>query len=167
MGHVSPNYFFQRINNIVQNSPPRGLDKILAESRKQPLSSGDELELMTARQLIRQEEGFGILALATQFERAKILVPRSFGNVWLRFHPKAQLIQVGESDMAVMHTLDQMVSNGGGQRGPCLDLRHHSPSVTRLVLLTWVYSPKTKRPNWSPNCLTCSRSSAARKRSAN
>jgi hypothetical protein len=31
----------------------------------------------------------------------------------------------------------------------------------------WDYSPNTKRPNWSPNCLTCSGSWAARKRSAN
>src|SRR5277367_1359982 len=29
------------------------------------------------------------------------------------------------------------------------------------------YSPNTKRPNWSPNCLTCSGSLAARNRSAN
>jgi len=84
---------------------------------------------------MRQKKGFWIPPLAAELERAKIFAPRSLGNFWLRFHPKAQLIQVGESDVAVVHALDKMVSNGGGQRGPSLDLRHHSPGVTHLVLL--------------------------------
>src|ERR1700722_16234045 len=45
-----------------------------------------------------------------------------------------------------------MSANSGGQVGPRFDLRN--------------YSPKTKRPNLSPKCLTCSGSLAARNRSA-
>src|SRR5580704_1648505 len=51
-----------------------------------------------------------------------------------------------------------MVTNGGGEPRPGLDLH---------CLQSGNYSPNTKRPNWSPNCLTCSGSLAARKRSAN
>ena len=65
---------------------------------------------------MRQEEGFWIPTLAAEFERAKILIPRSFGHLWLRFHPKPQLIQVIEIDVAIVHALDQMVANGGGKR---------------------------------------------------
>jgi hypothetical protein len=100
----------------------------------------DELKLLTACHLVSEKKGLWIPPLAAQFERAKILAPWSFGNFWLRFHPKAQLIEVGESDMAVVHALDQMVSNRDGQREPSLDLRHQSPAcppgLTRLVLLT-------------------------------
>jgi hypothetical protein len=51
-----------------------------------------------------------------------------------------------------VHALHQMGADGGGEAGPRFDLRH--------------YSPKTKRPNSSPKCLTCSGLLAARNRSA-
>jgi hypothetical protein len=51
-----------------------------------------------------------------------------------------------------VHALHQMGADGGGEAGPRFDLRH--------------YSPKTKRPNSCPKCLTCSGLLAARNRSA-
>jgi len=70
---------------------------------------------MTTCNLVSQKERFWIPAFAAEFERAKVLVPRSFGGVWIGFHPEPQLVQVGEADISVVHALDQMVTNGGGK----------------------------------------------------
>jgi hypothetical protein len=70
---------------------------------------------MTACNLMRKKESFGIAAFAAEFERPKILIPWTFGHLWLRFHPNPQLIQVIEIDVAIVHAIDQMVTNAGGK----------------------------------------------------
>jgi len=38
------------------------------------------------------------------------------GHIWLGFHPKSQLVEVFEANVAVVHALDQVVANGAGSR---------------------------------------------------
>ncbi len=84
----------------------------------------DRLKLLSFRKLPGQEEGFWITAVTAKLERAEILVPLTFGDVWLRFHPMPQLVQIVEADVPVAHAFDQMITNSGGKPGPSLDLRH-------------------------------------------
>src|SRR5215472_17613662 len=98
------------------------------------------------------QECFRIAAFAAQLERAEVLVPQPFRYFRFGFHPETQLIEIVQADLAVVHSLDQMSANGGGQPRPRFDLRH--------------YSPKTKRPSSSPRRFTCSGSLAERNRSA-
>src|ERR1035438_9438814 len=94
----------------------------------------------------------GLLAVAAQFERAEVLEPRPRGDVRSGFQPTTEPIEVVEADVAVAHSIDQMVAEGGGNARPAFNLRH--------------YSPKTKRPSWSPSCFASSGLLALRKRSA-
>jgi hypothetical protein len=66
-------------------------------------------------------------------------------------HPHSQMEQTG------MHRSFVVSSPPKGVELGCL----------RMTRDCGTYSPKTKRPKWLPNCLTCSGSSAARKRAAN
>src|SRR5271155_5845227 len=111
-----------------------------------------ELEFFAGRCLAREKECLGIFALAAEFEWAEIFEPWSFGNVRFCLQPNAKTVEVVQADIAVMHTLDQMVPNGCWDARPGFDRGH--------------YSPKTKRPNSSPRRLACCGSLAARKRSA-
>jgi hypothetical protein len=96
-------------------------------------SRSPALEAAPNGHLAGKQKRPGISALATELERAEILVPRSFWHIGLRFHPEAELIQILEADIALMHALDQVIPKSGGKFGPGLDLRHsftrqHSPA---------------------------------------
>jgi len=71
------------------------------------------------------------ICLRRKVERTEILVPRCLGDVWLGFHPKPQLVEVFEANVAVAHSLDQMIAHGGGQPSPSLDL--HSSALVLVA----------------------------------
>jgi hypothetical protein len=73
------------------------------------------LEPLALSHLIRQKKGFRIPALAAEFEGAKVLLPRPLRDFRPQFHPKAEQVQVIETDVAVVHPLDQMVTDGSGE----------------------------------------------------
>src|ERR1051326_6695034 len=75
-----------------------------------------------------------------------------FWHLGLGFHPVTQLVQVGQTDITVAHTIYEVVAYSRGKPGPRLDLRHHSP--------------KMKRPISLPNRLTSLGSVSERNRSA-
>jgi hypothetical protein len=54
-----------------------------------------------------EKKSFCVFAVATQFERAEILVPRFFWNFGSRFNPDAKLVQVLEADLAITHAFDR------------------------------------------------------------
>ncbi len=85
--------------------------------------TGQPFRSLTGKQKCLRE-----LAFAAKLERAEILVPRSVGHHRSRFDPNAQLVEVFQADIAVVHGLDEMVANGGGKPGPSFDLRHASPT---------------------------------------
>jgi hypothetical protein len=76
----------------------------------------------------------------------------TFGDTRSCLQPGPETVDVVEARVTVVHALDQMIANGCGDARPGLDLGH--------------YSPKTRRPNSSPNRLACCGSLAARKRPA-
>ena len=79
------------------------------------LDWGISLKPMSSRNLMRQEESLRIAAFATKLERAEVFVPRAFRDFRLGFHPKPQLVQIVKTNVAVVHALDQMVTNGSGE----------------------------------------------------
>ena len=111
------------------------------------------LHFLTGGCLARSKESFRILPFAAKLERTEILKPFAKGNNRSAFHPKSQLIQIPNRNIAVMHSLNQVVSNCCRQAGPDFDLGH--------------YSPKTIRPNSSPSRFASAGLSEARNRSAN
>jgi hypothetical protein len=65
----------------------------------------EESKWLTLGRLPLEEERLGELGFAGNLERPEVLVPITLRNFGLRFYPKAQLIQVGESDGAVAHAI--------------------------------------------------------------
>jgi hypothetical protein len=90
----------------------------------------------------------GILALSAEFERAEILEPGTFGDIPSGLQPDPETVEVVEAHVTVVHA----IANGCADARPGLDLGR--------------YSPKTRRPNSSPNRLAGCGSLAARKRPA-
>lgn len=83
--------------------------------------SGRGLESPACCYLSSEKKSFRVLAFATQFERAEILVPgfsRHFGS---GFNPDAKLVQVFEADLAITHALDQVVTDRSRETRPCFD----------------------------------------------
>jgi hypothetical protein len=70
-----------------------------------------ELKFLSCSSLARQKKRFRVLAFPAQLERAKFFVPKSLGYIWLRLYPNSQLIEILQTDLAVMHTLYQMGTN--------------------------------------------------------
>jgi hypothetical protein len=70
-----------------------------------------ELKFLPCSGLPRQKKRFRVSALPAQLERAKVFVPRSLGYIWLRLYPNSQLIEILQTDLAVMHTLYQVGTN--------------------------------------------------------
>ena len=76
--------------------------------------------------------------------------------IWLRINDLDEKAQV--------QGLDRICTGVGDFETP---LAFRDLGNLRIAAAVCPYSPKTKRPNWSPNCFTCSGSLAARNRSAN
>jgi hypothetical protein len=74
------------------------------------------LKPLPFRRLTGQKKGFWIATLAAKLEGAEVLVPQTFRDVWLRFHPEPKLVQVVEANIAIVHTSDQVVAYRSGQR---------------------------------------------------
>lgn len=98
-----------------------------------------------------KEECFRERSTPANFKRAEILIPIGFGNFWLRFYPQSKLIQIRNTDQAIMHALDKVPPDAVRQIIPAFDFRHQ---------------PNTIRPSCSPRRLTSSASVAERNRSA-
>ena len=64
------------------------------------------LEFLAYGYLASKKKRFGIPALTAEFERAEILVPCAFRYFRPRLDPDSKLIQVPESNFAVVHSLD-------------------------------------------------------------
>jgi hypothetical protein len=74
-----------------------------------------------------QQKCLGKLALAAELERAEVFEPWPFGDIRLQIDPDSQFVQVFKTDVAVVHTFDEMVAEGGGKARPAFDLLHGSP----------------------------------------
>ena len=85
-------------------------------------------ESLALGRLALQEKSLGESALAADFEGAKIFVPGTLGYLGLRLDPKAELIKVGDGDIAVAHAVDQMLTDVRGQFSPAGNLWHQSPA---------------------------------------
>src|SRR5580692_4032325 len=103
------------------------------------------LKFLPSRELTRQKKRLWIFAFAAKLERTKILVPRRLGDIWLGFHPKPQLVEVFEANVAVAHTLHQVVANGDRKPGPGLDL--HSDNLPSVNL------PSVNLPSVNPGII--------------
>src|ERR1700722_5541687 len=115
-------------------------------------SSVGGLEFFAPGCLAGKKKCLSILALSAELERAEIFEPGTFGDIRSCLQPDPETVEVVEAHVTVVHAFDQMIANGCGDAPPGLDLGH--------------YSPKTRRPNSSPNRLACCESLAARKRPA-
>ncbi len=82
------------------------------------------------RRLITEEERLGVLPLAAQLERSKVLEPRTVRCVGAGLPPQLQCVEVLRRDFALTNTLEQVVAESRGKIRP-LDLRHQSPNVSR------------------------------------
>jgi hypothetical protein len=71
-----------------------------------------------------QKKCLGKTSFTAEFERSKVFVPLTLRNLGLRFHPNPELIQVLQIDIAVAHTLNQVISNSRREPRPRLDVRH-------------------------------------------
>jgi hypothetical protein len=45
----------------------------------------------------------------------KILEPRAFRHIRLSLHPEPEMIQIGQTYVAIMHALDEVVAQCAGQ----------------------------------------------------
>jgi hypothetical protein len=90
-------------------SPQRSSLLIVVSRTKR--TSEIELKFLSCSSLPRQKKRFRVSALPAQLERAKVFVPRSLGYIWLRLYPNSQLIEILQTDLAVMHTLYQVGTN--------------------------------------------------------
>jgi hypothetical protein len=82
------------------------------------------LEFFAGGRLASKKKRLGVLALAAQFERAEVLEPRPCWNIWSGFQPNPKLVEVVEANVAVAHSLDEMVANGRRDSRPGLKLGH-------------------------------------------
>src|ERR1019366_7918873 len=99
-----------------------------------------------------QQKGFRQRAAAADLEGTEVLVPIAFRHRRVRVNPKAKMIEVGDTDSPVAHSVYQVRADARRQIAPRLD--------------SWHQLPKTIRPICSPRRLTSSGSEALRKRSA-
>src|ERR1019366_486012 len=99
-----------------------------------------------------QQKGFRQRAAAADLEGTEVLVPVAFRHLRVRVNPKAKLIEVGDTDSPVAHSVYQVPADAGRKIAPRLD--------------SWHQLLKTIRPIRSPSRLTSSGSVALRKRSA-
>jgi hypothetical protein len=94
------------------------------ESLRTRFPKRDVSELAAKSSLTREKKCLGVPPFSAEFEGAEIFVPESFWHFWLRFHPDAELIQIWQADVAIMHALDEMLPKRGWEAGPRLNLRH-------------------------------------------
>lgn len=87
-----------------------------------------------------------------QEPRTEVLVPIALRHFGMRVNPMAKMIEVGNTDRPVVHSVYQVLADAGRKIAPNLD--------------SWHQPPKTIRPICSPRRLTSSGSVAPRKRSA-
>ncbi len=79
-----------------------------------PESLDLDSELFALGRLAAHKKGLGVFPFATDLERSKVLVPRAFRGLGLRFTPKLQLIQVLNSDFALAESLKQVIAESRG-----------------------------------------------------
>lgn len=84
------------------------------------------LQLLPPSCLPAEKKGLGVLALAADFERSKILVPLAFGSFGLRLTPELQAIQIVRRNLSLSQPFEEMIAQRGRKIGP-LDFRHLFP----------------------------------------
>src|SRR5438552_2201623 len=77
-----------------------------------------------------QQEGFGEPAFTANLEGSKVFVPKSIRCLGLRLSPDFQLVQIFDSDLPIVQTVEEVLAKSSWKILP-LNLGHHSPKVIR------------------------------------
>src|SRR5208337_2742102 len=101
------------IANTATNTAPTAAKGLCRATRGSEMARVDMvLKFFSARYLAGKKKCLGIFALAAQFEGTEILIPRPRGDNRFSLQPNAEMVEIVEADVAVAHSLDQMVADG-------------------------------------------------------
>ncbi len=89
------------------------------------------LQLVSFRYLAAKQERFCQRTTPANLERSKVLIPVAFGDFWTGINPKPELIQIGDADRAVAHSINQMLPDTLWKILPLPDLWHQPPKTMR------------------------------------
>jgi len=80
------------------------------QRRAIPVDSSAASEFLPLGNLARQQERFGVFSVATDLERAEVLVPCSIRGVRIRLPPQLKLIEVFCGDLALAEAFEKMIA---------------------------------------------------------
>ena len=91
------------------------------------------LEGLAPSSLPPKQKRFRKRPAAADLERSEVLIPIALWDFRFRCDPETKLIEVGDTDRPVVHSIGQMLTNAGRKMIPALDLRHQPPKTMRPI----------------------------------
>jgi len=81
--------------------------------------------------LATKQERFRIRSAAADLERTEVLMPITRWHIRPRIDPETKLIEIGDVDCPVAHSVDQVLADTWRQIAPTLDFGHQLPKTMR------------------------------------